>query len=75
MNSKKPILITLTTMLVVLPLYASVVFIGQSLLFGIYQFLRDRGYGFWSSNALIATGFTIMALPSLYYRLLAKRQK
>ena len=68
-------LITIVSMAVILPMYASVVFIGQGLLFAAYQFLRDRGYGFWSANALIAIAFTMMALPALYYRLMARRPK
>lgn len=47
--------------------YAAVVFGIQALIFGGYQFLRDRGYGFWQSNAIFTLGYSLMAFPAIYH--------
>lgn len=56
-------------------LYAAVCYIGQGLLFGAYQFLRDRGYDFWSANLVMTTAFTIMAVPALHYAIRGRKRK
>lgn len=53
--------------------YAVVCYIGQGLLFAAYQFLRDRGYGFWSANLVLTTAFTIMAVPAIHYAIRGRR--
>ena len=53
--------------------YAVVCYIGQGLLFGAYQFLRDRGYGFWSANLVMTVAFTLMATPAIHYAIRGRR--
>lgn len=53
--------------------YAAVCYIGQGLLFGAYQFLRDRGYGFWSANLVMTVAFTLMATPAIHYAIRGRR--
>jgi hypothetical protein len=45
-------------------LYAVIVFVGEALLFGAYQFLRDRGYDFWQTTAIVTAFFCALALPA-----------
>lgn len=56
-------------------MYGSVVFLMQSALFGLYQFLRDRGYGFWTTNLTIAILFMILSTPSICRIVLGKTKK
>lgn len=62
---KFPKSVVATASFVTLLFYAAVVFAGQSALFGAYQFLRDRGYGFWMANLIITMIFTILAMPTI----------
>ena len=53
---------------VIVILYCTLVFGGYALMFGIYQFLRDHGYGFWQTCAIL-TGFAaVLAVPALVKR-------
>ena len=58
-----------------LALYAICVFLGYSVLFAIYQFLRDRGYDFWQSTGIMVLVSCLMAVPPLVARLYLRYQK
>lgn len=58
-----------------LTLYAACVFVGYTLLFGIYQFLRDKGYGFWQSTGIMVLCSCLIAVPPLVTRFYLRYQR
>lgn len=59
--------------LCIVSVYASVVFLGQALLFATYQYLRDRGWGFWDANMIITIFFTLLALPPIVRKIMERK--
>ena len=66
MNSKIRFLSVAATLIVTL--YCIMVYLGYALLFGVYQFLRDHGYGFWQTCAIMTGVAAILAVPALVRR-------
>lgn len=68
-NTISIVVVTLSIILV----YSLTVFLGYAALFGIFQFLRDKGYGFWEANAIMVLGSCFLAIPSIVIRLQSKK--
>jgi hypothetical protein len=62
-KSNKPVLFL--AMCAIFLLYCVIVFIGEALLFGAYQFLRDRGWTFWEATMIVTSMFGIIAIPTI----------
>jgi hypothetical protein len=45
--------------------YCMIVFIGEAMLFGAYQFLRNEGWSFWEATMIITSLFGILAIPAI----------
>ena len=73
MTPKNPNTFLATVTLTILVLYASLVFLGYAALFGIYQYLRDHGHGFWTSVTVMVLCSCILAVPSIVLRLQNRR--
>ncbi len=73
MPPKNPNIFLAVVSLTVLALYASIVFLGYAILFGIYQYLRDHGHGFWTSVTLMVLFSCLLAVPSIVLRLQNRR--
>jgi hypothetical protein len=73
MTPKNIVFITVAA-LTILVLYCSLVFLGYAALFGIYQFLRDYGYGFWSAVSVMVLGSSFLAVPSIVARLQLRKK-
>lgn len=69
LSNHRPLILGLAAVAVFL-LYGAIVFIGEALLFALYQFLRDRGYGYWSATLMVTLMFCILAIPTIFRRIL-----
>lgn len=67
---KPPQSIMFLAAVAVFMLYCLIVFIGEAMLFGAYQFLRDRGWTFWEATMIVTSLFGILAIPTIGRKLL-----
>jgi|LauGreDrversion4_2_1035121.scaffolds.fasta_scaffold01993_4 hypothetical protein len=67
---KPPQAVMILAAVAVFMLYCLIVFIGEALLFAVYQFLRDRGWSFWEATMIVTSMFAIIAIPTIGRRVL-----